>query len=452
MASIEKEYDALLQFLYLAPVGLVQTSIDGEIVLINPISAQLMMPLSRDGGLTNLFAALETVAPDLRHLCANFGKPHGMVCDAVRIQINAGVPGKSDPQILALTLLKLDANRLMVVLSDITLQVRRERQLKQSEAWFNAVLTGISDYALMKLDQKGCVETWNASIGRVTGFTDNAVFRQAYSIFSPPDTTTSDSLQDRLREADENGWSLDEGYRQRSDGTRFWASTMITPLHSNRVWPAQDPANGLPLEEPSYCLVIRDISDKREANETHRKAISCDHLTGVANRRAFFDAAELELERMKRSPRALSLIVFDVDYFKKVNDRFGHPAGDIVLRNFAATLTAAFRQVDVVARIGGEEFAVIMPSTDLATAQAAANRLRELVESKPVEVDGVKISYTVSGGVATMEDGMSGLDILMQRADQALYAAKACGRNCIRSSYRNELVQRHGAEVINDVK
>jgi len=149
------EYEALLQFLYIAPVGLAQTSLDGEIVMINPVSAQLLMPLSRDRSLTNLFTALESVAPDLRHLTASFGQPQGMVCDAMRIQISAGGRGKSDPQILSLNLLKVGETQLMAVLSDATQQVRRERLLRQNEAWLNAIFTGITDYAVVSLDRAG---------------------------------------------------------------------------------------------------------------------------------------------------------------------------------------------------------------------------------------------------------------------------------------------------------
>lgn len=404
---------------------------DGEIAMINPISAQLLMPLSRDGGLSNLFTALESVAPDLRHLTASFDRPHGLICDALRIQLVAGTPGRKEPSVLSLSLLKLDESRLMAVLSDVSMEVRRERLLKQNESWFNAIFTGITDYALMSLDGQGNVEEWNASIGRVTGFAREAVLGQPYSIFYPGDACTPGRVLDRLREADENGWSLDDGWRMKADGTRFWGSAMIAPLRERPEAGADGDALPEYRDEPAYCLVIRDITDKREASENLRKATSCDHLTGLANCRAFFEAAEIELARWRRSPRPLSLIVFDADHFKRVNDTYGHPAGDVVLRRLADTLMATFRDVDVVARIGGEEFAVLLPSTDLSGAMAVADRLRHAIESQPVEVDGVRIRSTLSGGVATMDDGIAGLDALMKRADQALYAAKAGGRNRI---------------------
>jgi len=419
-------HEALLQFLYMAPVGLVQTDADGNIGLINPVSAQLLMPLSRDGSLENLFDALGSVAPDLRHLAAAFAAPNGIVCDGVRIQLYAD-SSKSSPQFLSLSLIKLDGSRLMAVLADVTQQVRRDRQLRQSDAWLNAILTGISDYALVSLDQRGRINEWNDSIGRVTGFGADAALDQPYSLFDEAGATTAERLADRLREADANGWSLDEGWRVKADGSRFWGSAMISPLPDR-----ESPASALHEDtESAYCLVMRDISDKREASERYRQARDCDYLTGIANRRAFFEAAERELERSVRLPRPIVLLLFDADHFKAVNDRHGHPAGDAVLVHLATSLVAAFRPSDLVARIGGEEFAVLLPSTSVAVAQELAARFCQRIAGETVQVDGVPISYTVSGGMALAGDGAQSLDLLLRRAGQALAAARTQGRNRI---------------------
>lgn len=426
-------HEALLQFLYMAPVGLVQTDAAGCIGLINPVSAQLLMPLSRDGSLENLFDALETVAPDLRQLAAAFAAPNGVVCDGACIQLHAD-PARSSPQFLSLSLIKLDALRLMAVLADVTRQVRRDRQLRQSDAWLNAILTGISDYALVSLDQRGRINEWNDSIGRVTGFGAAATLAQPYSLFDEAGATTAERLADRLREADANGWSLDEGWRVRADGSRFWGSAMISPL-PDRELPAPPllaAARGMQDDtESAYCLVMRDISDQREASESYRKAMDCDYLTGIANRRAFFEAVDRELERSRHLPRPVVLLLFDADHFKAVNDRHGHPAGDAVLVHLASMLVAVFRPSDLAARIGGEEFAVLLPSTTLAVARDLAERYCRRVASDTVQVDGVPIACTVSGGIALAQDGAQSLDLLLKRAGQALHAAKAQGRNRI---------------------
>ncbi|MGI4721459.1 MAG: diguanylate cyclase [Janthinobacterium lividum] len=436
-AQLRAEHEALIQFLYLAPVGLVQAEIDGAIVMMNPISAQLLMPLSRDGGLDNLFDALDSVAPDLRYLCDQYARPSGKICDGLHVHLNAGSAGARTPQILAVTLLKLDAERLMAVIDDVTMQVRRDRQLRQNDAWLNAILTGITDYALVGLDARGAITEWNASIGRVTGFGQDAVGRP-YSIFYPPEAMTAEHLHDRLRDADKDGWSLDEGKRVRADGSTFWGSALIAPLPDRDGADGAGAATGIEADGPAYCLILRDITDKREASERRRREAFGDHLTGLANRRAFFEAAEQELLRSRTVPRPSAVITFDADYFKAINDRHGHPGGDAVLQHLAAILAETFREVDVVARIGGEEFAVLLPSTDLARAAVVAERLRAIVASTVVHYEGSRVRYTVSAGVACLPDGAGGIDLLLKRADQALYAAKRAGRNRV-ERWRPEL-------------
>ncbi|OBV37994.1 sensor domain-containing diguanylate cyclase [Janthinobacterium psychrotolerans] len=410
-----REYEALLQFLYMAPAGLVQLGADGAISMLNPLAAELLMPLSQDGGPSNLFDVLALVAPDLKLLCRNFHAPHGQICDAVRLYLHADGTARG-PQVLSLSMLKLDACRLMAVLNDITAQDRRERQLRNADAWLNAIMTNITNYALVSIDRRGRIESWNDSIGRVTGY-GHDIKGQPYALFYPAGATAPAQLLDRLRETDENGWSLDEGVHLRADGSQFWGSSMISPLP------------GRPDEEAAYCLIIRDISDNRDASDSLRKAAYCDHLTGLSNRRAFFEAAELELMRRKKALRPVALIMLDADHFKAINDRYGHPAGDAVLCQLAATMKAVCRQVDVLARIGGEEFAIILPSVGLADAFAVAERLRTEVEQVPVIYEQHAIACTISLGVAVMEEDMSGFEALIKRADQAMYEAKHQGRN-----------------------
>jgi PAS domain S-box-containing protein len=243
------EYEALIQFLYLAPVGLVQTNVEGDVTMMNPVAAQLLMPLSRDGGLDNLFTALAGVAPELRERTARHAEAYGKICDGLHVYLEAGAGMKRSPQILALTLLKLDPERVMAVINDITEQVRRERRLRQNDAWINAILAGVQDYALVSLDLQGRLADWNASIERVTGFGPDAV-GQPFTMFYPPDAIALEYRQDRLREADASGWSLDEGRRLRADGSVFWGSTLVAPL------PEREPDD---TEGAAYCLILRDL-------------------------------------------------------------------------------------------------------------------------------------------------------------------------------------------------
>lgn len=423
-AQTAQEHEALLQFLYMAPIGLVQARPDGEILMVNPLCAQLLMPLAPDGALDNLFTALQAVAPDLQHRAASFAGSHGMVCEGVQLPIvadrAAGRDAAAGPQVLSLTLLKLDAERLMAVLSDVTQSVRRDRELRQSQAWINSIVSSISDYALVPLDAAGQVAAWNPSIERLTGHAAAAVQGRSLALFYPGGQLPPQRLADRLHEADLHGWTLDEGWRCRADGSRFWGSCLIAPLHA--------PGDAA-VADRAYSLIIRDITDRREANEALRRSVLCDHLTGLANRRAFFEAAELELLRWQRQPRPLALLAFDADHFKQINDRHGHAAGDAVLRHLASGLGSTFRNLDLVARSGGEEFLVLLPGTDLDGAVVAARRLCQALASRVVDVDGVPIRCTMSAGAAAMGHDVDSLDTLMKRADLALYQAKALGRN-----------------------
>lgn len=423
-SDIVAEHEALMQFLYLAPVGLVQADLAGTIAMINPISAQLLMPLAPEACLNNLFDALAGVAPELRNLCAAFDAPTGMICEGRHIVLrqDAAVPAKrGTPEVLSISLLKLDAGRLMAVISDITEQVRRERQLKQADAWLNAILTNIADYAVVSLDQQGRISTWNDTIERVTRFGPDVV-GQPYSIFFPDGGTTEARQLDRLREATENGWSLEEGPRVRADGSQFWGSAMISPL------PDPGPLNEGEADS-AYCMVMRDISDKHAAGAAVHQATFNDQLTGVSNRRAFFDAAARELGRRRQSPRATSLVVFDTDHLKSINERLGAAAGDQALRQLAALLRKTFREVDVVARMGGNQFTVLLPSTDYAGAMIVAERVRAQIAAQVGAHDGSTIAFTVSAGVAEMDEDASELTSLMARAEQAMRRAKQQGRN-----------------------
>ena len=418
--SIEEEYEALIQFLYMAPIGLLQARMDGEILMVNPLCAQLLMPLSRDGELSNLFAALEGVAPDLRSRVHDFKGSHGMICESWQLRVAADSQKKPGRSILALTLLKLDEQRLMAVLGDVTESVQRERELRQSQAWINTIVTGLTDYALLTLDDQGCVRDWNGSVKRVTGRDSASTIGQSYSIFYPHDALDATGAVDRLYEADRSGWSLDEGWRQRADGSRFWGSCLIAPLHA---------ADEVSPEERAYSLVIRDVSDRREATEALRRSVASDHLTGLANRRALFEACELEMQRWQRAPRPLSLVMIDADHFKAINDTYGHAAGDAVLRHLATSMSATFRAMDVVARLGGEEFVVLLPNCDEDAAAAVAQRLCDFIATHAAAVDGATVHYTVSAGVASMDADVESVDAFIERADVAMYAAKAAGRN-----------------------
>ncbi len=172
------------------------------------------------------------------------------------------------------------------------------------------------------------------------------------------------------------------------------------------------------------------LSDLAAKNEILEKLALTDALTGLANRRAFQEALEAEVARVDRHGRPASLLFLDLDHFKAVNDTHGHAVGDEVLEGFAQVLKQGCRKGDLGARIGGEEFAVLLPATARVPASLMAERVRRVVEARPLGRT-VRVPVTVSIGLATTEDlpQPPSAEELLRRADAALYRAKAEGRN-----------------------
>ena len=168
--------------------------------------------------------------------------------------------------------------------------------------------------------------------------------------------------------------------------------------------------------------------ENAELHDVVQRQAMTDELTGLANRRRFMEALGVEIERAERFGRTLALVLADIDDFKRINDRFGHHVGDEALRRFAGLLTAELREIDVAGRLGGEEFAVLLPETDLEGALVAAGRIRRAAEDDELVLsDAVRVRFTASLGVASHEgDAAEGL---LRRADAALYQAKAEGKN-----------------------
>jgi diguanylate cyclase (GGDEF)-like protein len=155
-----------------------------------------------------------------------------------------------------------------------------------------------------------------------------------------------------------------------------------------------------------------------------------DGLTSLLNRRHFESLARVEWARFQRYGRPLSLMLLDIDKFKSVNDRFGHDAGDLVIKAVAHICKSTKREPDVLARIGGEEFVLLLPETDENSAGIAAERLRKAVQEHPLSLpDGATLQVTISIGLAGAALSMASFEILLKRADEALYEAKRTGRN-----------------------
>lgn len=208
---------------------------------------------------------------------------------------------------------------------------------------------------------------------------------------------------------------------KRPDGGWFWA---------------QLSAASTDFKGAAVLLVsVEDVTKRRELEEELRRHATTDFLTGIANRRHFIDVAEREFARAKRYGHPLSVLMLDIDRFKRINDTYGHPVGDKVVQAMADLCRRSLREIDHLGRMGGEEFAILLPETEAAVALQVAERLREMVEGAAVDVGGLAhpIRFTTSVGLASLETVDQGFDQMLMQADRALYKAKQDGRNCVKT-------------------
>jgi diguanylate cyclase (GGDEF)-like protein len=175
-------------------------------------------------------------------------------------------------------------------------------------------------------------------------------------------------------------------------------------------------------------------ADLRNAQDKLRKMATTDFLTGIANSRLFSEAGEREVQRARRYKRPLALLMIDLDHFKKVNDKYGHAIGDKILVTFAGICKKCLRRVDVFGRLGGEEFAILLPETDVSGGRKFAERLRATVEKNRIKVEGKAFHITISIGVTELLPAEDRLEAVLKRADDTMYEAKRQGRNQVVAS------------------
>lgn len=225
--------------------------------------------------------------------------------------------------------------------------------------------------------------------------------------------------------ADGQTRTLEENLRRR-DGSSFPVQMTVSPIR-----------------EAGNCtgavVVFHDISELKAKEAALTRLARTDTLTGLANRRHFIELLDAEVHRWKRTGNASALLMVDLDWFKRINDTWGHLAGDEVLRHFADVLRRSLRRVDLPGRVGGEEFAILLPGSSAEDALAAAERLRSSIENEPASTSFGVIPFTVSIGATLFSASDDSPDQPLLRADRALYRAKASGRNRVEGDFPDSL-------------
>lgn len=311
---------------------------------------------------------------------------------------------------------------ILLTCLDITDKVELENKLKVANVRFSAVIQSAYDGIItVDSDQRICL--FNAAAEEMFGYDCEEIIGQPLAILIPETHREKHEHQVRQFKGSpiQSRQMFERGGRitgLRKDGGTFPVEISISKIDVDGA--------------TEYTAVVRDISEQaRLIDQLHNQA-KTDQLTGLLNRRAFMERAAQEIAISHRYTHPLAVLMIDIDHFKRVNDQYGHDAGDIVLTAMARAGNGVLRKSDVFARIGGEEFAVLLPMTGEKEAFILAERLRETIDKGRFKMDWKKydpIPFSVSIGVALLEADDAVIDDALKRADNALYTAKNTGRN-----------------------
>jgi diguanylate cyclase (GGDEF)-like protein/PAS domain S-box-containing protein len=287
--------------------------------------------------------------------------------------------------------------------------------LRQSEERFR-LLYERAPVAYQSLDAEGRILEVNDAWLAQLGYPREAVIGQNISAFLAPgqEELQQDCLSQLLAAGAQHGTEFD---MVRRDG-----SLVIVEVVSHVGRDAEG------RFKQTHC-VLHNITERKSLERRLAHLAATDPLTGLANRRHFLDQMGLALARQHRHDTPTALLMLDLDWFKRVNDQYGHATGDEVLRHVSAVMTTSLRRIDLLGRLGGEEFAILLPDTGADGAHEFAERLRQWVAAQPARTESGEIPVTLSIGVTPFSQQDGNIDSILARADRALYRAKVNGRN-----------------------
>ncbi len=292
----------------------------------------------------------------------------------------------------------------------------RTAELQESEQQFRSYYDlGLIGMAITD-PTKGWVQ-FNDRLCQILGYSRADLMTKTWSGITHPDDLAADVAQfNRVMAGEIEGYTLDKRFIRHDGGIVY---TVLS------VRSVRNP-DGSPHH---FVAMVQDITERKALELELRRLATTDALTDLDNRRHFLAQVTQELARFKRYNKPTALLMIDLDHFKRVNDTHGHAAGDAVLRHCAAVARQILRKVDVMGRLGGEEFAALLPGTDGNGARQLAERLRQIIADSPTPAAGGLIEVTASIGVTLFALSDAAADTVLARADRALYRAKEQGRN-----------------------
>lgn len=291
------------------------------------------------------------------------------------------------------------------------------------------------DVGLVVLDREYKVHVWNGFMENHSGLLPSAVKdKDLFDLFPAIDEKWFRSKSESVFVLKNRSFTI---WEQQPYIFRFKNYRPITGkadyMYQNATF---IPLTNVRGEVEHICIIIYDVTDiavnKKELEELNKKleqVSQTDSLTQLANRGHWEHLLHQEFLRTKRNEGCCSLLIFDIDHFKKINDNFGHSAGDEALRHIASLLKTALRETDIAGRYGGEEFVVTLLDTDKQGAIVFAERLRQLIETSPVKYNEHTVHMAISVGIACFDDQFKDHERWIEAADKALYHSKETGRN-----------------------
>ncbi len=308
---------------------------------------------------------------------------------------------------------------IICLLGWLVLNLHRQRQLTLSQVQRLDSIGQAVGEGIYVLDRQGRTLYVNEAATRLTGFNAEKLHQSdLHNLLH----SHEDNNQMKLAECPIFVNALNGGTYDADEEFRTRTGQLIPVVVTSRPLMEDGQVNGV-------VTVFRDISERKEQEQRLQELATTDPLTGLNNRRAFMERLSEELQLHHRLQYSSSLLMVDFDHFKEINDQYGHQAGDQVLKHFAQVARDCLRQTDLLGRLGGEEFAILLPGTELKGAIHLAELLRERMESSPTTVENGEIPMTLSIGVTTLCVEDKDPSDVLNRADRALYQAKDQGRN-----------------------
>ncbi|MEW9798441.1 sensor domain-containing diguanylate cyclase [Alteromonas sp. CYL-A6] len=303
--------------------------------------------------------------------------------------------------------------------------------------WMQSLFSDI-EVGIVVLDRAMRVEVWNRFMENHSSLSSDAVCGK--SLFSQFPEIDEKWLRAKAEPVFDLNTPVFLIWEQRQYLFRFDATRPVTSsaryMYQNVTMLPLPSADG---QADRLCMLVYDVTDQalgktrvEQLNKELKVMSRVDGLTGLYNRRYWQERFDYAFKLARRQGKPITAMMLDIDHFKKVNDTYGHQAGDKVIKTLADVIRQGVRETDLAGRYGGEEFAVVLSDTDADNATTVAERIRSLSESQVVEHEGEVIRFTVSLGLAQLTPALSSPMQWLELADQALYDAKQSGRNCYR--------------------